>query len=507
MHDKDALQGYFIGDSTLYTAKHIKAWLTPVLFWSSFLVVLLFVLVCINIIFRKQWTEKEKLSFPIIQLPLELTREGTGLFRNRLFLIAFSIAGGMEIINGLHAHFPSIPGFKVGVNIGSLFTEKPFSAIGFTPVVVSTFVVGLAYFMPLDLAFSMWFFHLVWKAQLILQSAMGLRGTSGPFRSYQSAGALIALAFILLWTSRRYLKEVVVQVGKRKLERDLNKPMTYRAAVVGIVLGTTFLVLFLYRAGMSIYIILAFFLIYFLYLLSITRIRAELGPPAHDFEMVGPEQWLLNTVGARRIGPQNLTMFGLLYWMCRAYRSHPVGHQLEGFKIAERIGASSRRFLLAMIIASVVGTLASFWVFSYYSYSHGTQNSYHAFGGEPFRRLAAYLQYPASRNYSMIKWAGVGAVVTIFLMAIRRRFFGFPFHPVGYAIAGGWVTTCVWFSIFLSWLVKWVLLKYGGLRTYRRMAPFFLGLILGQQVVGGLWTVLEGEILGKHVYKFFLSWQ
>ncbi|HIE28458.1 TPA: hypothetical protein EYP66_14355 [Candidatus Poribacteria bacterium] len=107
----------------------------------------------------------------------------------------------------------------------------------------------------------------------------------------------------------------------------------------------------------------------------------------------------------------------------------------------------------------------------------------------------------------MIKWAGVGAVVTIFLMAIRRRFFGFPFHPVGYAIAGGWVTTIVWFSIFLSWLIKWILLKYGGLRAYRRMTPFFLGLILGQQVVGGLWTVLEGEILGKHVYKFFLNWQ
>lgn len=508
VHDNNALSGYFTGDSTLYTAKHIKAWLTPALLWSSFLIVLLFVLVCINIIFRKQWTEKEKLSFPIIQLPLEMTREETGLLRNKLFLIGFSIAGGMQIINGIHAYFPSVPGFRIAVDIGVLFSEKPFSAIGFTPVVFSPFVVGLAYLMPLDLAFSMWFFHLVWKAQEVFRSAMSLKVRSGPYRSYQTAGALIALAFILLWTNRRYLKEVVVQLFRRKLERDdSNEPMTYRTAVVGIVLGTTFLVLFLYRGGMSIYIIIAFLSIYFLYMFSITRIRAKLGPPAHDFEMVGPEQWLLNTVGARNIGPRNLTMFGLLYWMCRAYRSHPVGHQLEGFKIAERIDASGRRFLLAIIIAIILGTLTGFWVFLHYSYSHGTVNSYHAFGGEPFRRLEKYLQYPGSRDYSMIKLVGVGAVVTTFLMAIRRRFLGFPFHPVGYAMAGGWLISCIWFSIFLSWLVKWVLLKYGGLRTYRRAVPFFLGLILGQHVVGGLWTILEGEILGKHVYEFFLSWQ
>jgi hypothetical protein len=219
VHDKDALQGYYTGDSTLYTAKHIKVWLTPALFWSIFIVVFLFVLVCINTIFRKQWTEKEKLSFPIIQLPLELTEKGTSLFRNRLFLLAFSIAGGMEIINGIHAYFPSVPGFRTHVNIGALFTERPLSAIGFTPVVFSTFVVGLAYFMPLDLAFSMWFFHIVWKVQEVFQSAMGLKEASGPYRSYQSAGALIALAFILLWTNRRYLLDCTLEDGGARIPK------------------------------------------------------------------------------------------------------------------------------------------------------------------------------------------------------------------------------------------------------------------------------------------------
>lgn len=60
----------------------------------------------------------------------------------------------------------------------------------------------------------------------------------------------------------------------------------------------------------------------------------------------------------------------------------------------------------------------------------------------------------------------------------------------------------VWFSIFLAWLVKTIVLKYGGSAAYRRTRPFFLGLILGQVVVAGMWLVIDyftgmtGNVLG-----------
>ena len=86
--DKIALHGFYEGQSSIYTIKHIVVWLEPLVFWTCFSIVLIFTLLCDNVLIRRAWVEQEKLSYPIIQLPLELTRNGTGsvLFSNRLFL-------------------------------------------------------------------------------------------------------------------------------------------------------------------------------------------------------------------------------------------------------------------------------------------------------------------------------------------------------------------------------------------------------------------------------------
>jgi hypothetical protein len=44
----------------------------------------------------------------------------------------------------------------------------------------------------------------------------------------------------------------------------------------------------------------------------------------------------------------------------------------------------------------------------------------------------------------------------------------------------------LWFPIFVIWLVKSMLLRYGGLRSYHRALPFFLGLVLGEFAAGFL---------------------
>ena len=67
--DKSVLKPYYEGDSTFYALKYIKAWAGPMLAWGGFIFALLFTMLCINIILRKQWVEREKLTYPIIQLP------------------------------------------------------------------------------------------------------------------------------------------------------------------------------------------------------------------------------------------------------------------------------------------------------------------------------------------------------------------------------------------------------------------------------------------------------
>ena len=65
-----------------------------------------------------------------------------------------------------------------------------------------------------------------------------------------------------------------------------------------------------------------------------------------------------------------------------------------------------------------------------------------------------------------------------------------------------WTTHHLMPSIFIGWLVKASVLRYGGVTLYRRARPFFLGLILGHYATGGLWCLIDGitGMTGNHLF-------
>ena len=81
------LNGFHEGDSSIYLKSHIVRWLTPVLAWSGFISLLAFVMLCLTVIVRKQWIENEKLSYPIIQLPLHLTLKPELFLKNKFMIL------------------------------------------------------------------------------------------------------------------------------------------------------------------------------------------------------------------------------------------------------------------------------------------------------------------------------------------------------------------------------------------------------------------------------------
>lgn len=500
--DKNVATGYFEGESTLYTAQHIKAWLMPIVVWSGFIFALVFVMLCLTTIVRKRWTEEEKLSYPVIQLPLEMTNTDT-FFKNKLMWIGFGIAGAMNLINGLHHLFPAVPGIGgKSYDVSPFFATKPWSAIGWTPVAVYPFVVGLGFFIPLDLSFSCWFFYLFWKGQRILASVLGLQSLPGlPYIEEQSFGAYMGLCVFALWMSRRHLMRVTRKVlgVKSKGVDDSNEPLGYRAAVFGIIIGTTFITAFCYKAGMSIWVILTFFAIYFALSIAISRIRAELGSPIHDLPIGGPGEMMTKIFGTRRIGAPSLTIISLLYFFNRGYRGHPMPHQLEGFKIAERTGLSNKRLLIAMIIAAIVGVYVSSWAFLHASYNLSATANWRP--RRAFNLLQASLSYHSSPDRAALGAMVTGLMFTIFLWTMRMRFLWWRLHPAGYTVSGTWAMNHFWGSIFISWLAKAIILRHGGLKSHRKAIPFFLGIILGDFIVGGLWSII-GIGMQRSMYQF-----
>ena len=111
--DLRILNAYYNGEASLYVARYITAWFIPALSWTAFIVVLLFVMLCINVILRKQWLERERLIYPIIEVPFEITRDVGSIFKNRLFLLSFTLTGLMTLINGISFLSPTIPGIMI----------------------------------------------------------------------------------------------------------------------------------------------------------------------------------------------------------------------------------------------------------------------------------------------------------------------------------------------------------------------------------------------------------
>jgi hypothetical protein len=497
--DRAALDDFFRGESTFYTADYIKTWLPPLLLWSAFLFALLLTMLCINFIVRKQWTENEKLSYPLIQLPLAMTDASEGFFENRWMWIGFGIAAFIDLLNGLNYLYPSVPriGGIRGYDISRFFTTRPWSAIDWLPVGIYPFAVGLAFFIPLDLSFSCWFFYLLWKAQAVVGNLLGLsRGF--PYSTEQSFGAYVGLGMTALWVSRKHLSQATRKVfGAESAINDEKEPLTYRSAFLCMSLSLLFLIGFCYKAGMSLWVILIFFALYFAMATGMTRMRAELGSPVHDQHFGGPDRMLYSVFGARQLGPRNLTILSYLYFFNRSYDCLPMPHQLEGLKIAERAGIENRKFAAALIFAAFIGVFFSIWAYLHTAYDFGVYTGF--VGHEAFNRLAAWLTTPLKINTPATTAIGVGAALSFALTFMRTRYFWAPFHSAGYAVSSTYTMNFFWFSILFSFIIKGLILKHGGLKIYRRAVPFFLGLILGECAITTLWGALS-IILGRSMY-------
>ena len=97
---------------------------------------------------------------------------------------------------------------------------------------------------------------------------------------------------------------------------------------------------------------------------------------------------------------------------------------------------------------------------------------------------------------------GGGLVLTVLLMFLRTQFLWWSLHPLGYVTADSWGMLNLWSCIFVAWVIKAVLLRYGGLASYRRAVPFFLGVALGDYIVGSIWGIL-GILTDTPLYHFF----
>ena len=180
---------FYEGEVNFFTEGYVQYWIVPILSWSAVIFLLMLIFLCLTSLIRKQWIENEKLAYPIIQIPLEITT-GRSIFNNRLLWLGFGIAAGINLLNGLQFFFPVLPEIPVRkYDLNIYFTQKPWSAMGSTPLRFHPYLIGFSFILPLDLAFSCTFFYLMKKGQLLFGSMAGVGTLPGyPFSANKGPG-------------------------------------------------------------------------------------------------------------------------------------------------------------------------------------------------------------------------------------------------------------------------------------------------------------------------------
>lgn len=492
--DPQAGRDFFLGKADLWQWSSLKPWMVPALAWGLFLAAIAWTGICLASLVYNRWRHDERLSFPLLQIPLMIAEPKTRFYRTWLFWIAFSIPAGIDIVNALHGLYPAVPAIAVkraALHLPGL--AKPWSALSPVLYSLNPFLIGLEFFLPLDLLFSVFLFYWAARLECVALAFFGAEvnfspdNMVAPYVREQSFGALMALLAFSFWVSR----------GRwRDSWKRFRTILPVDTALVGAAAGAVAMVGMLVMAGMRGYVALALVAIFAAVVVSLARVRAQYGPPAGGLFLGAPGPVVYQALGSQTLSTAGVAHLETFHWMDWDHTHNPMPDTLEGHAMTE--GKTRTTVLIvAVLVAVLVGYLVTFGTVLSTGYelgqatarSGGTQVYYARDACSTFARrvLDSNRGFHADSAFA----TSIGAAVALILQAIRTRYVGFPLHPVGYAIASTYVSTFLWSTAALTWLFKLTLLRYWGLKGYYRAAPFFLGLVLGEFVIGSLLSIIS----------------
>ncbi len=495
------------------------AWRGLLLAWGSFLFMLYAGVAAVCALIRRPWMEHERLMFPVTQLPLALTDPSLRLWPSPVFWAGFAVAGLVNASNIGHAFVDALPAFKP-TYVWAEGLQRPWTPLQSMVMFNRPELYGFAYWVPNEILLSGWLSYLLVKAFAVAGTAMGWDQPGFPFTQEQSTGGYIALALVLLWALRGHWRQVLGTFRGRPAD-DAGEPLPYRVAVVLLAGSLLYCTWFLTAGGVPRWVAATYLLLVFIFLLVYLRLRVEAGLALEFIYPYGyPRRMVLYAFGADSVmmsshGPTGLVAFYVSGFLARFHFPMWAGSlTLEGMRLADAGGVSQRRFMRWLWAVLVIGVVLATVNYLTYNYANGL-NFFEGTGGSAcwrtrtvvaeFREMNNLALNPEGVNASRLIFASGGLVVTLILAACRLIWLGFWLHPVGYVLATAYGDTSpMWWPFLVIWLLKTLLLKYGGLATYRRWLPFFVGWIVGHYLIGGLvWSLLSTYATPDIAHRYY----
>lgn len=511
--DEEAVKGFFqkSRDGKVPWDK----WATPLAAYGVFIFALYVSFFCLSTLLRRQWVENERFTFPLVQFPVEMVQEpspgrkvGPVWYNWGLWVPVITLTL-IHTTNGLRQFYPILPQINLYNHVIAEFTGKPWDVLNGLRYAVYPLVIGIGYLLKNEMLLSLWFFFVFFELERVVANALGLQpaqtfiGYGWPaFGSQQAAGMALGLVLWVIYNSRYYLRDVLRQTftHQRPLD-DRDEAMPLRGAMLGWI-GSVLVMylwlcyfgrsprtaLFTLAFGTTAYIVLSWMVAQggVLFLQSPWS-GAEMGANLFGFKSFSPRGILVcNQI-------ESIVMLDL--------REFTLPHLFNTHKFTDHARVNRRGVLAAIAVAMIVTLIISGEESIRLPYKNGAAMMYDKWAyvmspQRPLTFLNSQLSQPLAASAGAWKNVLAGGLGFWILMLMHTRIIGFPFHPAGFIFAPGYPMQCFWYSLMIAWIVKFVILRYGGLKLYQKCRPFFYGLILGDALNGGIW-ILIGLITRK----------
>jgi hypothetical protein len=476
------------------------SWVRPLAFWSILLLGLYACMSSLMVIMRKQWMDYEHLSFPIAQVPQELCAAAADPWRtpsvlaSPMFWFGFAVPFAVGSLAGLHHYFPGVPVVTV---------ERSISDITPIPIEIrlSFAVLGFTFLIPNRVAFSLWSLNILSFLVRCYMRTYGLETTENlglygaarfPTMAHLAMGAMVVFIAAGLWFARQHLARVLrCAMGVKDTDYDDGEPSSYRTALILLGGGSVLMTVWLSRAGLHPFYATIFVLTALLVFYGVTRVVVQCGVSVTVAPLI-PPTFMTSTFGTANIAAGGLSTLAMSWVWASDIRTTVMSSAAHGMYLARRrAGHLLWALLLAALVAYAVSSVFTIWL----GYHYGALNlsSWFFIGGPQrlFDWTVRELETGAPANLRGILWTGVGAAIMGLLVCVHRALFWWPIHPVGFIMCSVAWTDRLWFTIFLAWLVKLVVVQFGKAEAYRRARLLFLGMILGQFTVAGVWAIVD----------------
>ncbi len=514
--DSPLISNYWLGIERAHGESiPILPFLIPQILWGILIAAILAMAMFLAALFRRQWVHNERLAYPLATLPLELLaapeqgRYLNKLWRNPILWAGAAIPFFVYILAGLHEQFPGVPYIRLQYDFRNAFTEAPWNAMPGHIVSGRLFlaVVGITFFIPSEIAFSLWLFLLVNGAVRVLFARSSI--DPGLHEPTRAMGIYVGYFAGILWLARGHLKYVVLAAW-RKTPREEGEIASYRTILVGFVGAYVVALVWLVCVGMNPVIAALLLGLGVMLMTLMSRVVAETG-----LFFVGPMWWPQQFI-LTLLGPKITTMASL-YWsqiVSRIFfadlRENIMPFATNALRMGQEVRDGDRgRWFKWLFIALALAILVSGSMHHYLSYAKGREAigdrwatrvmPYYAMQ-DTFRATSGEESVPVGRSWLQVTF---GLLLVGTAMVGRVLFVAWPFHPIGLVLMGSWPLQVFWFSIFIGWGTKMLLLHYGGAAAFKRARPFFIGLLIGEILSAGGWMFV-GLITNGHIRYTFL---